>query len=788
VAAVWLVVIASAVWGLARFQIDPDVAALFPKDDPTLRLTRHLQGDSPPARSLLVVLRAADPRMLEDTLPALAEALRQSPYLEKVNATREEFAGARAAWFRRAPLAGLPDASVERLKARLGGPERRAALESSVRGLGEDALAGKTLALQDPLGLRWIFDEAGESMAARFPARLRDGSPYLIFENPPLALLSAVGKEDSTRADFSQALLADVNRGIARILPAGVTAELAGGYVSATAHSRAMRRDMIFQTIVSSALVLFFLSWFTRSLPAPFLLLVPVALSIGCGLAFGGWILGPLTPLVVSVAAILVAQPIDFSLHFFSRWREERRDRPAEEAVIRSQSSLERPFVGAATATMAAFLALLTSRFPGFVHLGFLLFLGMAVLLAASMSLFPVLLLKIGPKLRGGRETLPWGVRAAVRAAGGRGGRVAAGAILLVGIGAWVAVGVGKIRIDLDVRNMMAPGDPGQQVLERLEKDLGVTLSPVFALLEKDVPPEDLHRRVAALRARGVVGFADGAHELFLTPERQARNARFLKETAGWVDATLTDLAGLGVKSEPFREGLEATRRLLEAPPPSPDRLDEPEFRLLRDRFFYEQARVVHLFAPRSLWNPAERAAFDAAARSELVAEARFYSAFHLPDHYSSLLSRDLAKVAGVAAVAVAVISIISLGSIGDGLRALAPVFVATGVTLVSCVFLGGTLNLMNMVAIPIVLATGVDGGIHYVARFRELGRGDPVQALRDTGPGVWGSSITTLLGFGAIGGSETPGLSSMGVLVMVGAGVTILATFFLLPALMRRP
>jgi predicted RND superfamily exporter protein len=541
-----------------------------------------------------------------------------------------------------------------------------------------------------------------------------------------------------------------------------------------------MRSDMLAQTVLSSALVFLFLAWYTRSVAVPFLLLFPVVLSIVCGLAFGGWIVGPLSPLVVSVAAILVAQPIDFSLHFFSRWRDERRGCAPEEAVLRSQDSLERPFVGAATATMAAFLLLLTSRFSGFVHLGLLLFLGMLVLLAASLSLFPVMLLGAGRLLRPRPESTPWAVSAAVRVAGSRGRVVGAAAIVLLGLGSWAAVALGGVRIDLDVRNMMAPGDPGQATLERLERDLGTSLNPVFAIVRDDA---DLRGRLEGLRAKGVIGFADGAHELFPSPERAGRNARFLKETEGWVDGARSDLAALGFRPEAFRESLDALQAGLAA---SPSRawLQEPAFAALEARFFYQGERVLHLLPLRSLWKPDERAAFDAAVRASLGEGTRFFSAFHLPDHYAGLLGRDLARVAGWSAAAVILITLLTLGNVVDGLVALAPVVVATGATLLCCVFLGGAINLMNMVAIPIVLGTGVDGGIHFMARFRELGRRDPVRALTDTGPGVWGSAVTTLLGFGAIGGSRTPGLSSMGMLVTAGTAVVLAATFFLLPVL----
>ena len=60
-------------------------------------------------------------------------------------------------------------------------------------------------------------------------------------------------------------------------------------------------------------------------------------------------------------------------------------------------------------------------------------------------------------------------------------------AILFLALGAvsWVGILAGHVPVDLDLRNTLAAGDPGQKTLERLEGDLGIAISPVFALLDQ---------------------------------------------------------------------------------------------------------------------------------------------------------------------------------------------------------------------------------------------------------------------------------------------------------------
>jgi predicted exporter len=774
-------VTAIAVFFLFRLKIDTDVNSLVRKDDPWLQLTTRLQGDFPLRRTLLVVLRADRPETLEAALPEIVRELRASPHLQRVVATREEAAGPRIDWFRRAPLYAFPPETIDRLTARLTGPERRAELEAGKRRLAEDPLAGKETLLRDPLGRRWIFDEAMDRMADRFPFRLRAGSPFLLIDSPPLAFIRCAGKQDSPDIAFSKSLLDDVN---ARLAPAQkngqIRVELAGGYVTAMSISTIMRHDLQLQFISSMVGVLLYLWLFTRSFLTPHLVFIPVVLAIVWGLGFGTAVLGPLTPLAMSMAAIVAGLGTDYPIYLFSRFRAERLALGRDEAIVRSQTSLGRAFIGSATTTMGGFLVLVFSQFPGLRQFGVLTFLGFTLSVVAAIVLVPVLLLGVERWVRpAGAEPVPLVARAAKAVWASRARRPVALALLFLGLLSWGGIALGRVPLDLDLRNTMAPGDPGQKVLERLEGDLGMSVYPVFALVESG----DRRDAVARLKSAGVIAHADGPHELVPSAAQVARVERFHRETAGWKDATLADLAALGFKPDPFRKSLGDFEALLDAPPPSIRNLDLPEFEALRKTMRVENSWVVYLWPKCSPWLPADRAAFDA----RVVAEFRqvgLYSAYHAPDRQAGSVQKDLRVVGGLSVAAIVLLTILSLGSLRDGFLALLPVFVATGITLVACTFFGGTIKSMNLAAIPIILGIGVDGGIHYVARLRARGGDDPASALGDIGPGYWGATFTTIIGFGSIAFSSTPGLSFMGVLVIVGMLASTLATLFMLPAL----
>ena len=258
------------------------------------------------------------------------------------------------------------------------------------------------------------------------------------------------------------------------------------------------------------------------------------------------------------------------------------------------------------------------------------------------------------------------------------------------------------------------------------------------------------------------------------------------------MEATLADLATLGYRPDPFREGLKKWQERFDAPPPAIETLSLPKFVALRDTVLYEDRDgknywVVYLTSKGSPWKPADRQRFDAPVRRVLGESTPLLSAYHLPDHQAARVRKDLDVLGCLAAAAVVLITILSVGRLKDGLLALVPVVVATGITLAVCAFLGGAVKSMNLAAIPIVLWIGVDGGIHYMASLRARGGRDPAGAIGDMGPGYWAASVTTVLGFGSIAFSSTPGLSFLGVLVIVGMTASFIATLFVLPVLAGR-
>ncbi|MBD3616294.1 MAG: MMPL family transporter [Gracilimonas sp.] len=99
-------------------------------------------------------------------------------------------------------------------------------------------------------------------------------------------------------------------------------------------------------------------------------------------------------------------------------------------------------------------------------------------------------------------------------------------------------------------------------------------------------------------------------------------------------------------------------------------------------------------------------------------------------------------------------------------------------------VLFGWKLNFYNLVVFPTILGIGDDSGIHIVHRYLEEGKGAVSKVLRSTGEHISISIFTTMLGFSGLLFSIHPGLRTIGELAVLGIGLSLIAALILLPSI----
>lgn len=752
-----------ALIALPRFRFDPNVGALLPEGHETVELLKATQVGERTSRTLFLLLRGES---LEVRLEGLLESLADSPFLVEVAGTREEFGGDLATELARAPIPFLAPESLDQLERRLVGDERLEAIRESRDLLAQDPLVGREIVLRDPLGLRWILNDAS---LGSLPRCFDTESEYLLLDGSSSALLRVVGKEDPFDVEFSEALLADLEGRLAEVEFRAI-----GGYAVAREDAARIKGDLQSSLRWSIPLILLFLLVSTRSLIQPQLYLLPLGLAILWTFGFGGLLLGPLTPLAVSSAAILIGLGVDFSIHYVGRFREERRHRDLLESLNRTQRATGRALLGSMLTSVAAFLSIGLGSFPGLRSFALLLALGLFFALLTTWTVLPLLL----QHLHRWRAPPPPGpvIIAASRLSGSRGALPVAASLVALAVLGWCVTFGRGVLCSADPGFMRPVSAESAQALADLERELGFSSIGVTVLVDADESLETLSRAAHQLSAEGLVAFSEGPHILYPTQETRERVRKFRARTVGWVEGAMRDLKQAGFNPEPFRGGLEELAEVLKTDPEPPARAE----------LFHWKGRAywkASFHPPHVLDSPAERAAFQRAFREALGTDALIVDPSGLADELGKILCADLKRSFLACSIVVLILVVASIGRVKAGLIALLPVLCGLGITLGLVSILGWPLHPGNFLAIPLILGLGVDDGIHMVLSARAKG-GDPI---RTTGVEVWRTTVTTSLGFGSLMTASSPAIASLGAIVLVGTIVCFLSSILLVPVMLRK-
>lgn len=121
-----------------------------------------------------------------------------------------------------------------------------------------------------------------------------------------------------------------------------------------------------------------------------------------------------------------------------------------------------------------------------------------------------------------------------------------------------------------------------------------------------------------------------------------------------------------------------------------------------------------------------------------------------------------------------------------DTLLVLLPLLLAGALTGATSVLLDIPFNFANVIALPLLLGAGVDNGIHMVHRMRTAPPMNGLLLKTSTARAVLFSALTTVSSFGTLAVSPHRGMASMGQLLSIGMGLTLLCTLIVLPTLVK--
>jgi predicted RND superfamily exporter protein len=96
----------------------------------------------------------------------------------------------------------------------------------------------------------------------------------------------------------------------------------------------------------------------------------------------------------------------------------------------------------------------------------------------------------------------------------------------------------------------------------------------------------------------------------------------------------------------------------------------------------------------------------------------------------------------------------------------------------------GWKFDMMNFMAVPLIIGIGIDDGVHILHRYEIEGKASLPLVLRTTGRAVLLTTLTTMIAFGSWALATHKGTASMGRTLFLGVGTCFFSSILLLPAI----
>jgi predicted RND superfamily exporter protein len=159
-------------------------------------------------------------------------------------------------------------------------------------------------------------------------------------------------------------------------------------------------------------------------------------------------------------------------------------------------------------------------------------------------------------------------------------------------------------------------------------------------------------------------------------------------------------------------------------------------------------------------------------------------SGFIIADVVSTVKS-DAIRLMPIIFGVLVVVLLIDLRSISGALICLSTMGLALLWTVGGMIVFDIRLGLYNMINLPMILGTGIDGSIHLYHRYKELGGARLPEVLKTTGSAVVAASATTAAGFAGLLFVDHMGVRSIGTLATMGILATLAGVFLFMPGLL---
>ena len=572
--------------------------------------------------------------------------------------------------------------------------------------------------------------------------------------------------------------------------------------------------------LVLMGLILF---WGVRSLKVILAIAATVLTGLAVTASLGLLVFQQFTLVSVAFLPLFVGLGIDFAIQFAVRYRSEVLTRDHDAALL-ATGRIAGPGVGlAAAATGFGFLAFFPTPYKGVSELGMIAGVGMVIGAVFALTVLPALLklLRAGAASSEGdlarldqlnriAEQRRWPVL------------LGAAALVLAGL-----IALPQLRFDFDAISLRSPRDVSVKTFLEMTHDRDLTPNRLEALAPSAAAADALARRLRQSPAIGEVYTASS-----LVPPDQEAKLAIIRDAALILDTTLSPFdvapapsdvevrsalatasarlsAVAGASATPAavtaRQLAGRMQRLADGPADARGRAARvltasltPALDEVRATLTAEPVTLDTLPADlKKEWISARgQARVDIAPAGDPADPAnlqRFIAAVRAvsPDvsgppiavlEAGNTILGAFIEAGILSTLAIGLLLAVILRRVSDVALTLAPVVVTLVLTLATLAITGQPINLENLIALPLLLGIGVSFNIYSVIAWRDGSRGASRASLSHA---ILFSALTTGASFLALALSAHPGTASLGRLLLITLGWTLVGALVLQPALL---
>ena len=752
-------------WLATGLQFDSSYEALLPEGAPEVAQTDAVRERTGGFRQLVVAIEGDDPAARVDFGRALVERARRLPGVRTADIELPvEFFSTRGIWLME------PEALDELVVA-----VHRAVQATSFPFGGTDPHS----AWQQ---VQHIVEGQREGLPFDQPVLHSDDGRYTF-----LLVVPSISFSDMAAGTD---LLAAIDGEIQQLEPSasGVSVRYAGNLAVVQEQHQVMRADLQRASVVALLFGMGILWVATRRWLAP--LVVGGALLCGITWTFGVARLGigHLNIITGLLVAVLIGLGIDFGIHLFVRYQQERGVRGVSaEAAVRAavQGTLPPALTGALT-TAGTFLSFAAARFRGFSEFGVVAGLGVLFTMLSVFLVLPPLLLLLDERLR------PPGAAHAAPKARSISPAVAWPAVLvMLALALYGAASVSGVPFRNDYK-LLRGESPATEFLQYVDAQLGAGFNPAVFLVEDLVAAQQLEDIALTLRDQGLPdGRPSRLGRVFsaahLVPDELEQRRERIEQLAAVVqhpslDRYMGDDDAKGQRLRQARAMVASQPWGLEDLPPA-----------ITQRFLTPagDALLVYVWPSEPSWADWQAAAWE----DELGVLSGRLDQVGVPHQMADetliiawvyrIIKADGPRLLLLASLVVVCFLMLDFRSLRVTALVVFPLVVGMLVFVGMLRATGMEINMFNLIVLPSLIGIGIDNAVHIFHRYREEGAGSLALVVRHTGMAALLASLTTAVGFGSSLFSHHVGLRTMGWLAILGIACTFVAATLFFPALL---